>query len=148
LVALSSVWAVEEVTRDSLMSSCNLTQKCTHSYNKLVKTLQNGLKSVPRKSVSIKSVIKLQTILLVPLLSQLAKAGVGEQQLIKITGHSSAQSIRSNLQLDSAHHSEIMSFRQFKTTTNTEARKTEVNNHWHFVKRKSRTRCYLQQLYH
>ncbi|KAJ3655633.1 hypothetical protein Zmor_014754 [Zophobas morio] len=46
-------------------------------------------------------------------LSQLTKAGIGEQQLTKITGHSSAGSIRPYLQLDSSHHNKIVTtFRQ------------------------------------
>ena len=36
--------------------------------------------------------------------SCLAKAGVGEHQITKITGHSSTSSIKSYLQLDSDHH--------------------------------------------
>lgn len=40
--------------------------------------------------------------------SQLAKAGVGEQQLIKITGHSSAGSLRPYLQMDQEHHSKLI----------------------------------------
>jgi hypothetical protein len=40
--------------------------------------------------------------------TNLAKAGVGEQQLIKITGHSKAASIQPYLQMDSQHHSNII----------------------------------------
>lgn len=40
--------------------------------------------------------------------SNLAKAGIGEQQLIKITGHSNSQSIKPYLQLDSTHHQNII----------------------------------------
>jgi hypothetical protein len=40
--------------------------------------------------------------------SNLAKQGVGEQQLIKITGHSSAHSIRPYLQMDMEHHQTII----------------------------------------
>lgn len=36
--------------------------------------------------------------------STLAKQGIGEQQLIKITGHAHANSIKSYLQLDNEHH--------------------------------------------
>ncbi|XP_031334073.1 uncharacterized protein LOC116164086 [Photinus pyralis] len=40
--------------------------------------------------------------------SNLAKSGVGENQLLKITGHSSVSSIKSYLQLDSNHHTSIV----------------------------------------
>lgn len=40
--------------------------------------------------------------------STLAKAGVGEHQLMKITGHSNINSIKSYLQLDGEHHEEIV----------------------------------------
>lgn len=40
--------------------------------------------------------------------SQLAKAGVQEQQLIKITGHGSVTSIKPYLQLDAEHHTKIV----------------------------------------
>lgn len=40
--------------------------------------------------------------------STLAKQGIGEQQLIKITGHSHGQSIKPYLQLDAAHHSNMV----------------------------------------
>lgn len=40
--------------------------------------------------------------------SNLAKKEVSEQQLIKITGHSSSQSIKPYLQLDSEHHQNII----------------------------------------
>lgn len=40
--------------------------------------------------------------------SRLAKAGVGEQQLIKITGHSNANSIKPYLQMDEDHHADIL----------------------------------------
>lgn len=41
-------------------------------------------------------------------MSHLAKAGVNEQKIIKITGHSSSQSLKPYLQLDSQHHSNII----------------------------------------
>lgn len=40
--------------------------------------------------------------------STLAKAGVSEQQIMKITGHANANSIKSYLQLDSEHHDDIV----------------------------------------
>lgn len=40
--------------------------------------------------------------------TQLAKSGVGEQQLLKITGHSSANSIKPYLQLDEKHHATVI----------------------------------------
>lgn len=40
--------------------------------------------------------------------SNLAKQGVGEEQLIKITGHSNAHSIRPYLQMDLNHHMQII----------------------------------------
>ncbi|KAK9738014.1 Phage integrase family [Popillia japonica] len=40
--------------------------------------------------------------------SNLAKAGVNEQQLIKISGHSSSHSIKPYLQLDKEHHETII----------------------------------------
>lgn len=40
--------------------------------------------------------------------STLAKTGIGEQQLIKITGHGSSHSIKPYLQIDSGHHQEII----------------------------------------
>lgn len=40
--------------------------------------------------------------------SSLAKAGVNEQQLIKISGHSSSHSIKPYLQLDKEHHESIV----------------------------------------
>lgn len=40
--------------------------------------------------------------------TQLAKKGVGEQQLIKLTGHSAASSIKPYLQMDSEHHLQIV----------------------------------------
>lgn len=40
--------------------------------------------------------------------SKLAKQGVGEQQLIKITGHSNTKSISSYLQMDEEHHEQII----------------------------------------
>ena len=38
--------------------------------------------------------------------SSLAKSGVEEQQIIKITGHSNSQSIKTYLQMDADHHQE------------------------------------------
>lgn len=40
--------------------------------------------------------------------SSLAKRGVGEEQLIKITGHSNTKSIQPYLQMDETHHQEII----------------------------------------
>lgn len=40
--------------------------------------------------------------------SHLAKAGISDQQLIKITGHSSSSSIKPYLQLDSDHHESLI----------------------------------------
>ena len=40
--------------------------------------------------------------------SSLAKAGVNEQQLIKITGHAHANSIKPYLQMDEQHHENIV----------------------------------------
>ncbi|XP_031337211.1 uncharacterized protein LOC116174575 [Photinus pyralis] len=40
--------------------------------------------------------------------SHLARGGVGEEQLIKITGHASTASIKPYLQLDSCHHAKII----------------------------------------
>ncbi|KAK0070822.1 hypothetical protein PV326_002045, partial [Microctonus aethiopoides] len=40
--------------------------------------------------------------------SNLAKAGINEQELIKITGHSSSKSIKPYLQLDNEHHSNLV----------------------------------------
>lgn len=40
--------------------------------------------------------------------SALAKGGVGEEQLIKITGHSSTSSIKPYIQLDDQHHEKII----------------------------------------
>lgn len=40
--------------------------------------------------------------------SNLAKEGVTEQQLIKVTGHSNAHSIRPYLQMDAEHHKRIV----------------------------------------
>lgn len=40
--------------------------------------------------------------------TQLAKAGVQEQQLIKITGHGSASSVKPYLQIDAEHHTKII----------------------------------------
>lgn len=40
--------------------------------------------------------------------STLAKAGVGEQQITKITGHSNVNSIKPYLQLDQGHHEQLM----------------------------------------
>lgn len=42
------------------------------------------------------------------IVSHLAKAGVEEQQLIKITGHASASSIQPYLNIDSSHHTTII----------------------------------------
>lgn len=41
--------------------------------------------------------------------STLAKKGVGEQQLIKLTGHSSVHSVKPYLQIDPEHHSNLVS---------------------------------------
>lgn len=41
-------------------------------------------------------------------ISTLAKNGVGEQQLIKLTGHASAQSLKPYLQLDPDHHGSLI----------------------------------------
>lgn len=51
--------------------------------------------------------------------SALAKAGVGEHQLMKITGHSNVNSIKSYLQLDHDHHKVIIDEmrRNISTTT-------------------------------
>lgn len=52
--------------------------------------------------------------------SRLAKAGVGEQQLMKVTGHSNSNSIKSYLQLDVDHHETIIEkMRQSTTTSST-----------------------------
>lgn len=40
--------------------------------------------------------------------SHLAKAGIGEQQLIKITGHRNVNSINSYLQIDKVHHESMI----------------------------------------
>lgn len=40
--------------------------------------------------------------------TQLAKRGIGEQQLIKLTGHSAASSLKPYLQIDSEHHLKIV----------------------------------------
>lgn len=40
--------------------------------------------------------------------SCLAKSGVGEHQITKITGHQSTSSINSYLQLDAVHHSNLV----------------------------------------
>lgn len=40
--------------------------------------------------------------------SNLAKSGIGEQQIIKITGHANTNSIKPYLQLDQEHHESIM----------------------------------------
>ena len=50
--------------------------------------------------------------------SKLAKEGVGEQQLIKITGHSNSQSIKPYLQLDVEHHHQMIeSMRRISSST-------------------------------
>lgn len=51
--------------------------------------------------------------------TSLAKAGVGEQQLMKITGHHNINSIKSYLQLDGGHHQSIINqMREVTATSN------------------------------
>jgi hypothetical protein len=57
--------------------------------------------------------------------SSLAKAGVGEHQLIKITGHNIINSIKPYLQMDNEHHRTIVE--KMRTTTSTTTT-TELNN--------------------
>ena len=40
--------------------------------------------------------------------AQLAKTGIGEQQLIKLTGRSPTNFLKSYLQIDDEHHMELM----------------------------------------
>lgn len=59
--------------------------------------------------------------------SQLAKAGVSDQQLIKITGHSSSQSIKPYLQIDPEHHENLVSnLRENENTTYIETREENI----------------------
>lgn len=58
----------------------------------------------------------------------LAKAGTGEQQLIKITGHSSTASIKSYLQMDKNHHQYIIEEMRKKTSTSVTSMSTEVTS--------------------
>lgn len=50
-------------------------------------------------------------------ISHLAKAGIGEQELIKISGHSSANSLKPYLQLDESHHKSIVESMRKGTST-------------------------------
>lgn len=52
-------------------------------------------------------------------ISHLAKAGVPEQTLIKMTGHSSTNSIKPYLQFDADHHQRIVENIRPGDTTNT-----------------------------
>lgn len=58
--------------------------------------------------------------------SHLAKAGVGEEQLIKLSGHSNTHSIRPYLQMDMAHHSHIVE--AMRGNNNIEANVTNNNS--------------------
>lgn len=51
--------------------------------------------------------------------TSLAKSGVGEQQIMKITGHNNINSIKSYLQLDGEHHQAIINQMRGKITTAT-----------------------------
>lgn len=60
--------------------------------------------------------------------SSLAKAGIGEQQLIQITGHSNPSSIKPYLQLDEQHHERIvLGMRHSSTTAATTSARMEVS---------------------
>lgn len=64
--------------------------------------------------------------------SNLSKAGVGEQELIKVTGHNSASSIKPYLQLNQEHHSNIINNlrenTQEETLNITSNSKSSINN--------------------
>lgn len=58
--------------------------------------------------------------------TQLIKSGIGEQEAIKITGHSSANSIKPYLQLDEHHHSRLVQcFREDEGNSNPLSRNPE-----------------------
>lgn len=61
--------------------------------------------------------------------TSLAQSGVEEQQLIKITGHSSSQSIKPYLQMNSSHHQKIIeSMRQIQASETTTSAFVEQSN--------------------
>jgi hypothetical protein len=51
--------------------------------------------------------------------SNLAKAGIGEQLLIQVTGHANAKSIQPYLQVDQEHHENIISVMRNSSTAST-----------------------------
>lgn len=63
--------------------------------------------------------------------SSLAKAGVGEQQLMKITGHQNLNSIKSYLQLDDEHHESIITKmrRNLTATSNVSCTTSKLVSH-------------------
>jgi hypothetical protein len=52
--------------------------------------------------------------------TELSKSGVNNQELIKITGHSSSSSIKSYLQLDKDHHGKIITAMRGQQSISTE----------------------------
>jgi hypothetical protein len=60
--------------------------------------------------------------------SNLAKQGVGEQQLIKVTGHSNSQSIRPYLQMDQEHHKKIVDIMRNKAEPTISTSTTNLQN--------------------
>ncbi|KAJ3651303.1 hypothetical protein Zmor_017353 [Zophobas morio] len=59
--------------------------------------------------------------------SQLAKAGVGEEQLIKITGHANTFSIKPYLQLDGDHHYQMIDKLRANSTAMEESNNKSTN---------------------
>lgn len=75
--------------------------------------------------------------------SSVGKAAVGEQQLIKISGHSNAKSLAPYIQLDEEHHADLLSnLRQPKSTT------TAVSTHKTVLSQSSRNNTFDNCTFH
>ena len=66
--------------------------------------------------------------------SNLAKSGVGEHQITKITGHTSVSSINSYLKLDEEHQTELISkMRNESLPSEATSNKIATNNYYKCV---------------
>lgn len=78
-------------------------KNCPIGKNQISKWTQEAAQRIGIKKVKITNHSNRSTAV-----SKLAKSGVPEQQLIKITGHSNASSIKPYLQMDPTHHLDII----------------------------------------
>lgn len=102
-----------EIKNERLFLTANSFWKCSGKWYKNIPVGKNELgkwTNREAKKAGLDTATKKITnhSLRATAVSQLAKSGVDEQQLIQITGHSSAKSISSYLQMDKNHHENIV----------------------------------------